>query len=172
MENINKIPARDIDDMYLTITKMLDAPNPPFKQRFTHKKVEFGFIPNFENITSGEFIDLSSYIAKWADMHKAMAVMFRPIILRKGDKYLIEEYETSDTYAEHMKSLTMDRVLGAVFFLTNSLKSLIADLEIYLKEELATNQKLKDHLQAAGGGTIASISSVEGMFSTLRKLLG
>ena len=42
--------------------------------------VEFGFIPKLDEISFGEFIDLDKYLQGWGDMHKAMAVLFRPCL--------------------------------------------------------------------------------------------
>ena len=54
--------------------------------------IDFGFIPDLENMTFGEYVDLDNFITDWQSMHKAMAVLYRPITFEKNDKYLIEEY--------------------------------------------------------------------------------
>ena len=46
-------------------------------------EVEFGFIPKLDNISLGEFVDLDSYMSDWDNMHKAMAVLYRPVTFRK-----------------------------------------------------------------------------------------
>ena len=46
--------------------------------------VEFGLIPNFDKMSYGEFVDLEKYIFVDKDLHRAMAVMYRPIKLRSG----------------------------------------------------------------------------------------
>ena len=51
--------------------------------------VTFGFIPKLDDISLGEFIDLDSYIGDWQQIHKAMAVLYRPIVFKKGELYLI-----------------------------------------------------------------------------------
>ena len=78
--------------------------------------VTFGFIPNLDEITLGEFVDLDNYIGDWEQMHKAMAVLYRPITFRKGDLYLIEDYEGTDKYAGIMKDSPVNVALGAVVF--------------------------------------------------------
>ena len=62
--------------------------------------VTFGFIPKLEDMSMGEFIDLEKYIGDWQQMHKAMAILYRPTKHQKNDFYLIEDYEGSDRYAE------------------------------------------------------------------------
>jgi hypothetical protein len=51
-------------------------------------------------------------------MHKAMAVLFRPIKKKQGTKYLIEDYEGSHKYSELMKEIPLDVVMGAMVFFT------------------------------------------------------
>ena len=60
----------------------------PLVHRFTMSdingdQVEFGFIPKLDNISLGEFVDLDTYINNWEDMHKAMAVVYRPVTLKR-----------------------------------------------------------------------------------------
>lgn len=108
----------DIDEICLKIDKLFNEKQ-PLTQVFElpQHKVKFGFIPNLENITGGEFADLEKYLSNWQDMHKAMAVLYRPIVEQKGDKYLIEQYNGTSTYSELMKLMPVSYALGAsVFF--------------------------------------------------------
>ena len=80
-------------------------------------EVEFGFIPNLDKMSYGEWEDLESYIHNPKDLHKAMAVLYRPIAFKRGDRYKIHEYRGSDTYSDVMKDMPTDVALGAkVFF--------------------------------------------------------
>ena len=58
--------------------------------------VEYGFIPVLDDMTLGEYVDLDENFTDWDKMHKAMSVLFRPIKLKKGDRYQIEEYDGMD----------------------------------------------------------------------------
>lgn len=89
---------------------------PSLTQRFTIGKQEFGFIPSIEEITVGELNDIDQYISDWSQMHKAMAVLFRPVIAKFGSRYEIEKYEGSDKYAEQMKEMPLDVAIGAMLF--------------------------------------------------------
>lgn len=108
-------------------------------RRFTLGKQEFGFVPSIETISFGEYIDIESYMDKWESMHSAMAVLFRPITKEiKNDKYDIEKYISSITYAEVMKAMPLDIVFGVnVFFWTlerELLEGLIDYLEVEMKK--------------------------------------
>ena len=56
--------------------------------------VEYGFHPNLSEMKLKEFVDLDNKLQDaWANMHLIMAILYRPITKRKGDKYTIEDYD-------------------------------------------------------------------------------
>lgn len=115
-----KLPMASFAGVLEVIAKALQEPTPLVK-RFWFRgsngtEVEFGFIPNLKDLTFGEYIDLDRYIGDWTQMHKAMAILFRPITAKKGDFYEIEEYEGSDKYAGHMLHMPANVALGALVF--------------------------------------------------------
>lgn len=129
------------------------------QRSFKIGKVEFGFIPSLEDITAGEFSDLDTYLGDWKEMHKAMAVLFRPITKQVGDKYLIEDYEGSDKYSEIMQFAPLGAVMGAVVFFYHLSKELanysLASLQEDLLQEASTEQLI--NLVKSGDGTEASM---------------
>jgi len=132
--------------------------------------VTFGFIPKLDDISLGEFIDLDNYIGDWQQIHKAMAVLYRPITFRKGDLYLIEEYEGSDKYAEVMKDAPVNVALGAIVFfyrLGNALSSYLLDS---LTQKLKTDKQLIKDLERNGDGINRYTQSLEEMSQNLKKL--
>lgn len=93
-----------------------------FSNRFTMKGVEFGFIPNFDDIKAKEFFDLTSYNDKIEELHKLMAILYRPI--KENDylgNYTIAEYQGTKEWSEAMRQTPLSIVNGALgFFLTLS----------------------------------------------------
>ena len=164
-----QMTKRNVDDIYNVIMKTIDTDIVQFQQRFDFVGKEFGFIPDFENMTSGEYMDLSEYIKSWDTMHKAMAVLFRPIVLKKGSKYLIDDYTGSETWSSVMLNLPLDKALGAVFFLTSSFKQLSRDTLQYLKEQAENNQEFNRSLSKSGVGTTQFISALEATSSVLTR---
>ena len=81
-----------------------------------HGGKQFGFVPNLEQITLGEFTDIDSNITDWRNMHRVMAVLYRPIVSEIGKYYQIEEYDGTDKYAELMLSMSLDVVMGSLVF--------------------------------------------------------
>ena len=79
-------------------------------------EVSFGMIPSLDEMTFGEYVDLENFISDWDTMHKAMAVLYRPIKYNNNGKYLIEDYDGSDRYWEVMKDAPVNVSLGAMVF--------------------------------------------------------
>ena len=79
-------------------------------------EVSFGMIPSLDEMTFGEYVDLENFISDWDSMHKAMAVLYRPIKYNNNGKYLIEDYDGSDRYWEVMKDAPVNVSLGAMVF--------------------------------------------------------
>jgi hypothetical protein len=145
------------------------AERPPLKQRFFIDKQEFGFIPSIEEITVGELNDIDNYISDWSQMHKAMAVLYRPITATFGSRYEIEKYEGSDKYADKMKGISLDIAIGAMLFfwtLGNDLSQ--ATLKSLEKEEEMNLAPLLNFLKN-GDGFQSTINSQEETLSSLKK---
>lgn len=66
---------------------------PQFKDRFVLNGTKYGFIPNFDELSTGEFIDLEAYTKENA-LWKIMSVLFRPVIVEgQGTRYEIAPYK-------------------------------------------------------------------------------
>jgi hypothetical protein len=89
----------------------------------------YGFIPNLEKITFGEHMDIMKYLPKdptdWADVHKAMAVMFRRVTADRKGNYIIEPYTGTAETAEQMKAMPLGVALGAIVFFFDLLIDLL-----------------------------------------------
>jgi len=130
---VKTIKATSMDSLVEDINKLFKTEQ-RFLNRFKMLNKEYGFIPKLDDITYGENKDISSYM-KWDTMHKAMAVMYRPIILKQRRKYLIEDYEGSHKYSEIMKSAPMDVVMGAMLFFSNLTNDLLNYIPNFLEQE-------------------------------------
>lgn len=153
---------RTVKQIYNSIMDIINQKAMPMELKFKHHGVDWGFHTNFSSMTSGEYVDLQTYLAETNTLHKAMAILFRPITLEKYnkylkvDQYLIEDYESSDKYARYMYDLPLDKALSVLFFLTDSQRILGNDLADYLKEELRSNPDLKNNLPKNMDGTTVS----------------
>jgi hypothetical protein len=144
---------------------------PSLKPTFTIGEQEFGFIPNLEEITFGEYVDLDNYMGDVQNLHKTMAVLYRPITEKTGKRYAIEAYDSAQKYEQQMKDAPMDAVMGASLFfwrLGNDL--LVATLTSLEKEK--TNTQAKPSSEESGDGILPSISSLKAMLQDLTESEG
>ena len=168
LKDVVKIKATDLSDMVEHFNRIF-AVKPTFKHRFKIGDIEFGFIPNLEQISWGEYIDAEKYLGSWENMHKAMAVLYRPIKNTKGDKYDIIDYEGTSEFSDLMKFMPVSIALGAsVFFWTLGLELLEA-LGHYLEKETKkmskTNIAKQHNLENSGDGISQSMQQLKEIFS-------
>ena len=127
----------DFDGIHAQITEALDT-EVPFENRFVLNQVEYGFVPNLDEITTGEYIDLSTYGNSMETLHKTMAVLFRPITKDMAfGSYEIEPYNGTKDRAEVMKQAPMNIVLGMLVFfcdLSRELKNHILKSTLVMEE--------------------------------------
>jgi hypothetical protein len=173
MSDVIRIRQIDTESIAITLRKMLEGEK-KFIQRFELGGKEFGFIPNLEDISSGEYADLDKYISDWETMHKALAVMYRPITKKKGDKYEIEPYEGSATYSEVMKYAPLDVAFGALVFFYRLGNELLKATLTYLEREVAelAEMNIQHSLNSTqnGDGIITSMRLQKETLETLRAL--
>lgn len=135
---------------------------------FTHRGIEYGLIPVLDDMTLGEYVDLDENFTDWDTMHKAMAVLYRPVTFKKGDRYQIEEYNGLDN-AETMKQIPLDIVMGCMFFFYNLNNELLKTTLNYLSQEVPkdlTTEQLQT-LVKNGGGINQSMDSLKEMLDDL-----
>jgi len=113
---IMKMKAASIREVTNVLATMFNQ-KPPLVKEFTMKGKKYGFIPILEDMSFGEYVDLDTYMGDMENIHKAMAVLYRPITQKYNDKYLIEDYEGEDN--EKMKNMPMDAVLSSIIFFYN-----------------------------------------------------
>ena len=115
IKDVLKFPQDQAEAIAGEIAEVLSQPA-SFKGRFELNGIEYGFIPNLEKLTLGEYIDLETYLTDTKDLHKAAAVMYRPIVKKYKDLYTIMDYEGSKDYSDIMKGAPIDVISQAVVF--------------------------------------------------------
>jgi hypothetical protein len=140
---------------------------PSLKTRFTIGKQEFGFVPNLEDITFGEYVDLDNYMSSTSELHKTMAVLYRPITQDLGKRYDIEPYESAEKYSDLMKQAPMDVVLGATLFFYR-LGSDLLNATIRSLENPQTSIAQKRSSDSSGVGILLSTISLKEMSQGLK----
>ena len=110
---VRAMKAKSIRDITRILTDMFSE-KPELVKQFEMNGITYGFIPDLENMSFGEYIDLDTFIGDQENLHKAMGVLYRPITQSYKDKYIIEKY-TGDKY-EDMVNMPMDAVLSSILF--------------------------------------------------------
>jgi hypothetical protein len=177
LKDVATIKMKDMNNLVEHFNKIFSV-KPKFYQTFKLKDMEFGFIPNLEEISWGEYIDLEHHLNDWEGFHKAMAVMYRPIINKSKDKYEIAPYTAGEEYHELMKYMPMEIAISArVFFyhLGNELlNSTLSYLEMLIlkkptRRQRRTSQK-GDNLLSSGDGILQYMQSLKEISQNLMKL--
>ena len=140
--------ATDINSIVQILTEMLND-TPKLQTTFKMKGTQYGFIPKLDDMSFGEYIDLDTFIGDWENMHRAMNVLYRPVVNQYGDKYNIQDYDVD--IAERLKDMPMSAVLGSIVFFYNLGMDLSKAMLNYLTEE---EMGLAQHLisDENGGG--------------------
>jgi len=171
LKDIVKMNYKDVVDLYEHFSKLFQLKN-GLIPKFKLNNVEFGFIPDLENISFEEFVDLESNLSDNKTMHKAMAVMYRPIVTRHKETYTIEEYETSAKYDEVMKFAPLDVVFGANVFFWTLRNELLSLLPIYLEKQVKKMSiHSKHNLENDGDGISQSMHLLKGTLPSMTKSL-
>lgn len=177
LKEVVKMKLTSVNELIVHFRKIFQE-KPKFTPKFKIGEIEFGFIPDLENITFGEYVDLDNYLSKWDDFHKAMAVMYRPITLQKDGKYEVMEYKGSNEFSDLMLYAPMDVAISAsLFFWTLGSELLNATLN-YLEKELTNLTKSEQLILAKelnlgknGDGIQASTDLLRETLANMTKLL-
>ena len=136
--------------------------------------IEFGFMPNLDKMTLGEYIDAEKYMSSWETMHQAMAVFYRPIISGNKDFHKIEKYEGSSKYSEIMRDAPASVAIGAMLFFLSLGIELSRITMDSLQQQAQTSKEELTHkdLEKNGDGINQYIHLQKEMSEKLMKLQG
>ena len=160
-----KMKAKDVHRITGILADMFEQ-KPVLINRFYLNNIEYGFIPNLDDMTLGEYVDLDTYLPKWEEIEKAMAVLYRPITKTYKGKYQIEDYtaEGQDAY----KDMPMSIVFGAMFFFYRLGIDLSQIMTVYLEQNKDIRSQLSHSLGKNGDGINQFMHSLKGILEDLR----
>lgn len=176
LSDVDKIGLNVFDETLVHLSSVLNSKtelSQTFKLEGTDGVVvEFGMIPNLDKMSYGEFIDLEKYLFSDKDLHKAMAVLYRPIKFKSKDKYLIHDYKGTSYMADVMKDTPLDVAISArVFFYRLATKLGNYTMAYTLKQLQEKNQNKQDKDSVKNGETIKQyLLSLEKMLEESEKL--
>lgn len=171
LKDVAKIQLNDLDELVIHFNKLFDKKD-KFKNRFTLNGVEYGFIPNLDKITNGEYMDIDSNISDVNNYHILMGIMYRPITESYKDKYRIEPYDSDKIDFEIFKELTLDILLPALVFFYHLGSELLKVFPHFLEEEVNKMNTAKSiNSDKSGDGIKHSIHSLKEKFKDLMPLV-
>ena len=155
------LKVKDSEMITNSINKLFDD-KPALVTRFKINNKEYGFHPQLDELTLGEYVDLDTYIGDWENMEKAMSVLYRPIIAKLKGKYTISEYEIGKE--DELLDMPMDAVLSSIFFFWNLGLDLSKTITDYLEEEeieaLMLDQTLTESMDGFKAFSLYSLNQI------------
>ena len=136
---IKELALSDVAAIMSKVGELQQQQDTKLKRIITINEVEYGFHPDLDSITLGEYADIEQFIKNGVDKNlpELISVLYRPIKLKKNDIYIVEPYDGDIRLrAEEMKQMSAAQVQSALFFFYNLGKVLSEILPLYLMERL------------------------------------
>ena len=136
---INQLSLRDVAVIMGKIAELQAEQDSSLKRIIEKDGVEYGFHPNLDDITLGEYADIETFIKNGIEenLPEVMAVLYRPITEKKNDIYTIAAYDGDIRMrTEEMKKMSAEQVQSALRFFFVLGKKLSEILPLYLMEML------------------------------------
>ena len=127
LEKISICSGYSVEKLRAMPQKLIEAASAHLDNLLTqetarHEKVvemdgkRFGFIPNWDEFTAGEWIDMENHLEDfWANAHKITALLYREVTYELGEKYEIKKYTTKED-ASIFEEMPADLVSGMLLF--------------------------------------------------------
>tara|TARA_R100000655_G_scaffold101780_1_gene147205 strand:- start:186 stop:788 length:603 start_codon:yes stop_codon:yes gene_type:complete len=116
---INELGINDVALIMSRITELQNKSNTKLVRTITVNGTDYGFHPNLDDITLGEYADLEQFIKLGVEknMPEIMAILYRPIVERKNKVYTIEAYDGNISIrAEQFKKMSAEQVQASLVF--------------------------------------------------------
>ena len=163
---VNELSIKDVAIIMSRIAELQQEQDSSLKRIVKINEVEYGFHPDLDSITLGEYADIETFIKNGIEtqLPELCAVLYRPITEKKNDIYTIAAYDGDIRMrTEEMKQMSAEQVQAALFFFYNLGKELSLILPSYLMERLKEmNQQLPQNpLPKSGDGSESSTDYAE-----------
>lgn len=174
-----ELPTTDVRQMpYKTLVycgqKITEAlgQKPTLVTTFEWEGTKYGFVPNLDDITVGEFIDIESYQTEKEDLWKLLSVLYRPIVYQQDEKYRIADYEGN--LVSSFKNLNAEIGYGALLFFCRLGTDLLDyTLRSLLPPKVVASTNLSNPPSAeSGDGLLLYTRLVKEMYLELSQLHG
>ena len=140
---VKELALKDVAVLMSKIAELQQKQDTNLKKIIEIEGIEYGFHPDLDSITLGEYADIETFIKNGVENHLAelMAVLYRPIKEKKNDIYIIDAYDGNIRLrTEEMKKMSAEQVQSALVFFYTFGKELSAILPLFLMEQLKEMQ--------------------------------
>ena len=135
---IKELALSDVAVIMSKIAELQAKQDTTLKRIIEINDVEYGFMPDLDKISLGEYADVEQFIKNGIEnnLPELMAVLYRPIKEKKNDIYIIDSYDGDIRLrAEEIKQMSAEQVQSALVFFYNFVKELSLILPSYLMEK-------------------------------------
>ena len=149
---INQLELSDVAIIMGKLGELQRAEDTELKKIIKIEEKRYGFHPDLDSITLGEYADLEQFIKLGIEKHmpEVMAILYRPIIEEEGEVYSIEAYDGEiKLRTEQMKKMSSVQVQSALVFFYHLGSQFIMTSQLFSKErkkELKKQLPLKPSL--------------------------
>jgi len=136
---VKELALSDVAVIMSKIAELQSKQDTKLKRIIEINDIEYGFHPDLDSITLGEYADIEQFIKNGIETNlpELMAVLYRPIKEKKNDIYIIDAYDGDIRMrTEEMKQMSAQQVQSALVFFYNFAKILSEILPLYLMEKL------------------------------------
>jgi len=137
---IKELSLSDVAVIMSKVGELQQEQDTKLKRIIEINGVEYGFHPDLDSISLGEYADIEQFIKNGIDkqLPELMAVLYRPIKIKKSDTlYIIDSYDGDIRLrAEEMKQMSAEQVQSALVFFYTLGKVLSEIMPLYLMERL------------------------------------
>jgi len=136
---VKELALSDVAVIMSKIAELQAKQDTTLKRIIEINDVEYGFHPDLNKITLGEYADIEQFIKNGIETNlpELMAILYRPIKYKKENIYIIDAYDGEITMrTEEMKQMTAEQVQSALVFFYHLGKVLSVILPSYLMDRL------------------------------------
>ena len=140
---VKELALSDVAVIMSKIAELQQKQDTNLKKIIEIEGVEYGFMPDLDSISLGQYADLETFIKNGVEKHlpEIMAVLYAPIKEKKNDIYIVDAYDGNIRLrAEEMKKMSAQQVQSALVFFYTFGKELSAILPLFLMEQLKEMQ--------------------------------
>tara|TARA_R100000654_G_scaffold48570_2_gene74761 strand:- start:1508 stop:2152 length:645 start_codon:yes stop_codon:yes gene_type:complete len=154
---IKELELKDVSVILSAIARLQKKQNSSLKKIIEIEGKKYGFHPNLEEITLGEWSDLETMFTNGmeSNLPEIMSILYRPITDETlNEIYTIAAYDGNISIrAEQMKKMSAEQVQSALVFFWTLGKEFTKTLPLYLMDRIKEMklQLQQNHLQKNGG---------------------